>query len=353
MTIPFSIYEGKDSREKLQVNIPLETRLNVENLRSEIGIPDYVDLTNFQMTKIVAVLWSLTNRDAIGNQKKDQPVKVALFGGGAFKLYCPSANRGPLSRRIGDIDLVTLRENGKQVVDTLCALGDKYGSMFYHGVPEADKRFNALRTGMRYRIRTIKDTDENGKPVPGVMDIFCDKLTFCHTLDVRNELMDADKHMFTIGLENLIISKSQYIAQVPKSDARNVDPARIMGDYNKKHVLVGMEQKDMRDVSALLLDHNLGEGPQNINVHIMGEKLKRDWGLWKTVTLSLKNMHEKLDTIFSSFGASKQDRSIVGAKLRSIIEQLETTYAAEKGMFSFNKQWWEDVEEQSQQSAHM
>ena len=353
MTTHFVIYQSKDLREKLEINVPLETRLNVENLRNQLGIPEYVDLTNFQMTKIVAALWSLTHNAAVGQDMKDPPLKVALFGGGAFKLYCPSANRGPLARRIGDIDLVTLRENGKQVVETLCALGEKYGSMFYHGVPEVDKRFNAIRTGMRYRIRTIKDTDEHGNPIPGVMDLFCDKLTFCHTLDVRSELMEADKRLFTIGLENLIISKAQYIASVPKSDAGTVDPVRIMGDYNKKQLLVGMEQKDMRDVSAALLDHELGEGPQKISIDVLGEKLRQDWGLWRTVTMSLRNMHQKLDVILSSFGTTREDRKVVDERLGRIVEQLETKYVAKKAMFGFNKQWWEDVEDQSQQSAHM
>ena len=352
MTAPFVIYESRDSREKLEVNIPLESRLNIENLRAELGIPQYVDLTNFQTKKIVSALWAFAHRDP-SEDGKDSPLKVALFGGGAFKLYCSSANSGPLSRGIGDIDFVTLRENGKQVVDTLCTLGDKYGSMFFHGIPEVDKRFNALRTGMRYRIRTIKDVDENGNPIPGVMDIFCDQLPFCHTLNVRNEIMEADQRFFTIGLENMLLSKSQYIASVPKSDAGNVDPVRIMGEYNKKQVLVGMEQKDMRDVSAALLDHDLGKGPENIDLEIMGEKLRQDWGLWKTVTMSLSNMHRRLDTILTSFGVSKDDQNTVGEKLKSIVEQLETKYAAKKGMFGFNKQWWEDVEEQSQESAHM
>ena len=353
MTAPFVIYESRDSREKLEVNVPLKSLLNVEDLRAEIGIPEYVDLANFQITKIVALLWALTRPDVVAQNTKVPPLKVALFGGGAFKLYCQSANSGPLSRKIGDIDLVTLRENGRQVVDTLCSLGEKYGSMFYHGVPEADKRFNALRTGMRYRIRTIKDTDETGNPIPGVMDIFCDRLPFCHTMDVRSEVMEAEKHLFTIGLENLLISKVQYIASVPKPQAASVDPARVMGEFDKGHLIIGMEQKDMRDVSAALLDHDLGEGSQKISVDLMGRKLREDWGLWKTVTMNLKNMHQKLDGIFRSFEASREAQKVVDERLGKIVQQLETKYAAKKSMFNFNKQWWEDVEDQSQQSAHM
>jgi len=353
MTTPYVIYESRDSREKLEVKVPLQTLLNVEDIRKEIGIPEYVDLTNFQMTKIVAALWAFSHPDTVTQNTNGTPLQVALFGGGAFKLYCPSANDGPLSRRIGDVDFVTLRENGKRVVETLCALGERYGSLFFHGVPEVDKRFNTLRTGMRYRLRTIRDTDENGRPVPGLMDIFCDKLTFCHTLDIRTELMDADKHLFTIGLENLILSKAQYITSVPKYEASSVHPARIMGDYDKKHLLIGMELKDMRDVSAALLDHDLGEGPQKISVDVLGEKLRQDWGLWKTVTLSLRNMHRKLDVIFNSFGAGREDQLVVDERLARIVEQLEGRYAAKKSVFGLNKQWWEDVEGQSQQSAHM
>jgi len=353
MTTPYVVYASQDSREKLEVKVPLQNLANVEDLRNEMGIPKYVDLTNFQMTKIVAALWAFSHPGMIVQNAKGAPLKVALFGGGAFKMYCPSANHGPLSRKIGDVDFVTLRENGKEVVETLCALGDKYGSVFFHGVPEVDKRFNALRTGMRYRLRTIKETDENGNPVPGIMDIFCDKLTFCHTLDVRTEILETDKHLFTIGLEDLIISKAQYIKSVLTSQASNVDPARLMGDYDKKHSLIGMELKDMRDVSAALLDHDLGEGSQKISVDVLGQKFRQDWGLWKTVTLNLKNMHQKLNVIFSSFGASREDQSIVTERLARIVEQLEGRYAAKKRGFALNKQWWEDVEEQSQPSAHM
>jgi hypothetical protein len=353
MTTPYVIYESRDAREKLEVKVPLQTLVNVADLRKEIGVPEYVDLTNFQMTKIVVALWALSHPDTITQNTKGTSLQVALFGGGAFKLHCPSANHGPLSRRIGDVDFVTLRENGKRVVETLCALDERCGSMFFHGVPEVDKRFNALRTGMRYRVRTIRDTDEKGGPIPGLMDIFCDKLTFCHTLDVRPEVMEADKHLFTIGLENMIISKAQYITSVSTSQASNVDPTRIMADYDKKHLLVGMELKDMRDVSAALLDHDLGEGPQKISADVLGEKLRQDWGLWKTVTMSLRNMHQKLDLIFSSFGASREDRAVVDEKLARIVEQLEGRYAAKKRVFGLNKQWWEDVEDQSQHSAHM
>ena len=126
-----------------------------------------------------------------------------------------------------------------------------------------------------------------------------------------------------------------------------------MGDYDKKHLLIGMELKDMRDVSAALLDHDLGEGPQKISVDVLGEKLRQDWGLWKTVNSNLRNMHQKLGVIFSSFGASKEDQVAVDEKLARIVEQLEGRYAAKKRGFGLNKQWWEDVEDQSQQSAHM
>jgi len=353
MTSSYVIYESGDSREKLEVKVPLQNLVNIEDIRKELGIPQYVDLANFQMTKIVAALWAFSRPDTITQNAKEVPLKVAVFGGGAFRLYCPSANHGSLSREIGDVDLVTLKEDGKRVVETLCALGERYGSMFFHGVPEVDKRFNTLRTGMRYRIRTIRDIDENGNPVPGLMDIFCDKLTFCHILDVREDLMEADKHLFTIGLENLIISKAQYVTTVPTSQASNVESARTMGDYDKKHLLIGMESKDMRDVSAALLDHDLGEGPQKISVDILGQKLRQDWGMWKTVTLNLKNMLQKLDVIFTSFGVSREDQAVVNEKLARIVEQLEGRYAAKKSRFGLNKRWWEDVEDQSQPSAHM
>jgi len=341
------IYENSATQEKLEVTGPLRSLVNVEELRQDIGLPDYIDLHDFQIRKIVVALWAFRYPSALIPGATKEPLKVALFGGGAFKLYCPSANRGPFSRKIGDVDFVTSKASGALVLKILCGLSEKFGGLFFHATSASDRRFNTLRARKRYRVHTIKDIDENGLPIPGLMDIFCDKLPFCHTLDVRDELRETENHNFTIGLENMIISKAQLIKRVPKDKSANVDQNRTLGEHGKNYFLIGMETKDMRDVAAALLDHELGEGKDRINIEIMGRKLRQDWGLWKTVTKNLRNMQNRLEAITEVFDAEKKQQEIIGDRLEKIVEQLEGKYAVRKGPLAFSQQWWEEVEEQA------
>jgi hypothetical protein len=342
MSVSFVLYENPAMGERLLVKSPLQSLVNVEELAREMQIPEYVDLRDFQARKIIVTLYAATHPN--GHYRQDR-LKTALFGGGAFRLHCPSSNKGPFSRKIGDYDLVVLKEDGQTLVDILLNLPERYGTLFYHGLSLGDKRFNTMRARMRYRVHTIQDIDESGVPVGGLMDIFCDKLTFCHTINVRDELQRADKNLFTIGLEKMIISKAQLIRRVPKQEAW-IDENRIMGEYDKKEVIVGMEAKDMKDVAAAFFDHDLGDGKEKINIDLMGRKLKQDWRIWKTVSMNLANMHKKARKIIvGDFGATQDELAIVEERLGMVVEQLEGRYKA-KEKFSFNKQWWEDVQDQ-------
>lgn len=340
----YCIFENPALQERLEVKAPLRSLVNIEELRQGIGVPSYVDLGNFHMMKTVLILWASKHPDRLVEGTIGQQLSVALFGGGAFKLHCPSANKGPLCRKIGDVDFVTLKEHGRLLVKVLCNL-DKCGSMFFHGLSSADKRLALMRAGTRFRLHTIRDIDEQGVPIPGLMDIFCDDLTFCHTVSIRDELDEVERNCFTIGLENLIISKAQLIKSVSKDEAAELDKNRILGEYDKKHLLAGMEIKDMQDVAAALCDHDLGDGVDKISVDVLGRKLRKDWRMWKTVTMNLRNMRHKSRLLTDVFGANKEQRELVDEKLARIIEQLDGKYAAKRN-FTFTKQWWEDVEEQ-------
>lgn len=345
MADSYCIFENSALQEKLEVKAPLQSLVNIEELKREIGTPSYVDLSNFQMMKAVLILWASKHPDRFIEGATSEPLRVALFGGGAFKLHCPSANKGSFSRQIGDIDLATSKKNGKLLVKVLCNLAEKSGSKFFHGITSADKRFNGLRGGTRYRVHTIKDIDEEGAPIGGLADIFCDRLTFCHTIDVREELNEVGDNFFTIGLENLIISKTQLIKSVVKDEVTEFETNRILAEFDKKHLLIGMEIKDMQDLAAALYDHDLGDGVDKINVDILGRKLQKDWGMWKTVTMNLKNMWERPRLITDVFGADKEQLELINEKLAKIIEQLNGKYAAKRN-FTLTKQWWEGVEEQ-------
>ena len=108
----------------------------------------------------------------------------------------------------------------------------------------------------------------NGIPVASFADVLCEKLRFCHELPLRDVLAESPRNNFTIGLENMIISKAQYIKKVAASTFGPMDRSRILGKFDNKTYLVGMKPKDMLDVSATLLDHEVGFGSQVLEEQI-------------------------------------------------------------------------------------
>ncbi|MGO9643731.1 MAG: hypothetical protein ACLPY5_03170 [Candidatus Bathyarchaeia archaeon] len=346
MASSYVIYENPITHEKFEIKAPLTCLVDPVRLRDQLGIPDYVNpQESFQIRKALVVLWASRNGKNNEFVNSPFPLSVALFGGGGFKLHCPSANRtGPFSRKIGDLDFITLKSDGESLVKVLCGLESLSGNMFFHSLTSGDRMFNNLRGQSRFRLHGIKDIGENGEPISGVVDILCDYLKFCHKLDIREEIHRSDSNFFTIGLENLIISKTQYIRKVKKDELPNSERSRILGDYDKKHFIVGMERKDMIDVAAALLDHELGDDADEISISRLESKLKQDWKLAKTVCMNLRNMYDRFGSITMSSGIKEDQTNAIRNRLTQILDGLGQDYRTRKGFLV--KQWWEDVEDQ-------
>jgi hypothetical protein len=108
-----------------------------------------------------------------------------------------------------------------------------------------------------------------------------------------------------------------------------------------------MEDKDMRDVAAAVLDHEIGKGPDRLNIDKLGVKLLEDWKLWKTCTMNLTNIYKNLSSVMKKFAVSQEDTSKIHDRLGAILDALNTRFRPKKPFLTFsNKQWWQDVEEQ-------
>jgi hypothetical protein len=222
------------------------------------------------------------------------------------------------------------------------------GSMFFHTATSSDKRFNLMRRGDRYRLTTISDVNEDGTLQPGILEIFCDTLSFCHKFLFSEDIKNAGENYFTLGLENLILLKTQFIKRVSKSEISKENEYRIMSEFGKREFVIGMEDKDMRDVAGAFFDHEIGNGNDCIDPDKLGSKLNEDWGLWRTCTLNLGNMRRNLDIVAKKFDMKKEHVGIIRERLETILDALDNRYKAKKPMFaSPSKQWWQDVEEQS------
>lgn len=164
--------------------------------------------------------------------------EVRLLGGIAVAVRCSSARPGgPLARSYSDMDLVTTQRDGPILTRVLRDLG--YAPA---------EQFNALHG----RKRMIFE-DPEGLHV----DVFLDEFEMCHRLDLRKSVA---KGTMTLSLAELLLTKLQ---------------------------VAELNEKDVSDAAALLLDHELGSGEDEIDSTFVTAVLSNDWGWWRTVSHNL------------------------------------------------------------------
>jgi hypothetical protein len=203
----------------------------------------------------------------------------------------------------------------------------------------SDIEFSKLR-GLE-RLRGINQIEQNGMPIVGPMDVLSDKIEMRHTINVDEELQHPEQHLYTIGLHNMLLSKAQYIMDAPKNWQEKLEKAgqayrilsRIYPYYNEKRVLIGMEEKDIKDVAALLLDHEIGEGKEAISVQKIVNVLNKDKKLALTVRLNLLNLLDNQE-IFERFKVNGYQIRIIKDRLEKILKQIP------EPSHRFNKPWW-------------
>lgn len=170
---------------------------------------------------------------------QQQGITLRLLGGLAVRLHSPSANHRSLARPYPDIDFATPNKQASKIEKVFDALGY---------VP--NKNFNLFNGD----VRLLFYDQENHRQI----DIFVAQFMMCHKIPIT-ERMSLEP--LTIPLAELLLTKLQ---------------------------IFEMNEKDIRDVCALLLDHPVGDNDaETINVNRIVHLTSDDWGLWKTSTLSL------------------------------------------------------------------
>ncbi len=179
--------------------------------------------------------------------------QLKILGGLGVRVLCPDF---PPRQRAGqDIDLACLGKSWRKVAGHLEAAGC-----------EPDKRFNSLNGHQQmYFIAP------SGRPV----DVMVDRLSMCHTLDLRPSFGSESP---TLHPADLLLSKLQ-IVELNAKDAHDIF-----------HLLSGVRVGH---------DGNPGTpgnpGPRPfIDAGRFGSVLSGDWGWWRTVTGSLNKLPDLL-----------------------------------------------------------
>ncbi len=344
------LHEDPLRGSRLEVPLPLIFEADVPAMAEDLGLPAYLDLADFQVRKAVVTLWAAAHADRLegsqdGKPYSQQPIPVALFGGMAFRMLCPSANNpdSPFFRPLNDLDLIIPKRYGRSFIALLSELSTRFGTGYGYWITRPDKIYNGFREGRRYRLTTINNVDAEGSPVPGKLDVFTESIGFCHDVDIREELESSSKNHYTLSIGSLILLKSQFIRLAPRSEV-DEDDFRLLEPFDDNRVILGMEPKDARDVCAALHDHGGADENSNLLSGKLRNRLARDWGLHRTVRLNLANLERKLDGLLKPFGASEEQVAQVKTHLSRLLE-LVNEQSPRKPLLKMGKQWWRTVED--------
>jgi hypothetical protein len=226
----------------------------------------------------------------------EQNIPLRLIGGVAVHLHTEHPN--PLLQRpYKDIDLVAMKGTSRKVNQFMEEMGY-----------ERDAVFNATNGHRRLLYYDVGNQRQ--------VDVFVGSFEMCHQIPITDRI--ARDHL-TVPLAELLLTKMQ---------------------------VVELNEKDQRDIVALLADHDVGPSDDNtINSDFIARLLAGDWGLWRTTKLNVERIRQAIPQY--DIGADAQ------ATVRDRIDRLWQRIEAEpksgkwkmRDRIGDRKRWYEQPEE--------
>jgi hypothetical protein len=229
-------------------------------------------------------------------------IRARVIGSTAIHLHCEAAALA-LSRadRSGkDIDLIVAGRDRKR----MRALLEDNGY-------EIDRDVLIAMEGSRYSFE---------HPETGLaLDVFFDRMEFCHTIDLSDRLAEHDH---TVAIEDLLLSKLQVRTLTPN---------------------------DLSDAISILATHSVGAAgdPEVIDAGYIAGLLARDWGFHHTVAANLDVLVASLPHAAGRLGPGELERARQGAAVlgAAIDAEKKTRSWRIRAKVGERVQWWEDVDD--------
>jgi hypothetical protein len=200
----------------------------------------------------------------------ERRVVLKLIGGVAVSIRCPSAGLPNLRRNYADMDFVGHEKQSR-------AINEFFVQMGY----QPRRRFNAMMGGRRLIFNDLANQRR--------VDIFLDVFEMCHRLNLA-ERIDVDP--MTLPLADLLATKLQ---------------------------IVEINDKDFKDLTAIFLDHDLGQSDgETINGPYIARLCSNDWGIQRTFTTNLS----KLQVAVDGYGLTGSEVETVRARVRKLIDLI-------------------------------
>ena len=231
---------------------------------------------------------------------RESGLTLRLLAADAFARRCPNHAylRERLGRHFTDIDFAAYGRDAERIRAMLSAAGYVDDPHVYVG--SEGSRLVAEHTGMGMHV-----------------DVFLDKLEFCHTVLWRDRL-EIDPE--TIPLAELLLQKMQ---------------------------IVEINEKDLIDAITLLLEFPLGDSDdETINIERVARVCGKDWGWWRTLTMNLdkvRQMAEHYEELTDEETRRVADR--VGEALGRIEAEPKSMSWRLRAKVGDRKKWYRDVGE--------
>jgi hypothetical protein len=207
----------------------------------------------------------------------EQATKVGLclrlVGALAVRFHSITSNSQGFGRKLSDLDFMGYSKQRKNIE-----------RFFRTREYTSDEKFNYLHGDRRLIFFNSKHEFQ--------VDVFLDIFEMAHRFDMRGRL---EYDTLTIPLADLVATKLQ---------------------------IVQLNEKDVKDLLALIQDHELSTddmNPEKINIAHLAELCARDWGIYKTFTMNLA----KLNELLRDYVASEQS-SLVRNRILELSHAIET-----------------------------
>src|SRR4030042_194467 len=223
-----------------------------------------------------------------------------LLGAVAFNIHCPTYGRFQLEakRHFTDLDFAAYFSHNAGIRKAFTKL--KFEEDREVAVVFARQRLIYYKPGTELHV-----------------DIFFDKLDFCHPIPWAGRL-EVDSP--TIPLAELLLEKMQ---------------------------IVQINPKDVVDTIMLLREHPLNnQDGDTVNSNRIAAMCAKDWGLWRTVTMNLKKVGE-ISREYSWL--AEDDRTVVLEKIDQLLKTIDNE--PKPGSWNIRNKigdrvkWYKDVHE--------
>jgi hypothetical protein len=144
------------------------------------------------------------------------------------------------------------------------------------------------------------------------VDVFVSSFRMCHEIPLEKRLtVDED----TVPLAELLLTKLQ---------------------------IIELNEKDVRDTVALLLEHEVTDDDRGVNASRVASLCADDWGLWRTISHNLEKLRRHV-------GNYDVDAETVSNRVSLILERIEIAPKSRswrmRAKIGERKRWYELPEE--------